>query len=147
MKSNLIICFILALLASSLSSCESMFDNIFDRHPDYDYLIHNGGTDTIYVAIEPKASPSTIIHGIPPRYTYAIAPGAIKEVWSTSGLVDGLVFDEEKGNTELYWFKVVSAVREDVATRKFLNDTGRWIYKKEKNYKATYTLTLTDSDF
>lgn len=145
MKTHLTICFILCLLA--LSSCETMFDRIFEKEANYDYLIHNNATATIYVEAEAKTNVGVVVVGALPGDNYAIEPGSTRKVWSTSGLTGDWVRDEEKGNPELYWFRIVSAAKGAEAAKVYLNDPKRWAYRKEKNYEATYTLTLTENDF
>lgn len=55
--------------------------------------------------------------------------------------------DIEKNNQTLSPFDSFLVQMNAVSSSKDFLETRRWQYKKEKNYRATYTLTISDSDF
>ncbi|RDV17094.1 hypothetical protein DXT99_00835 [Pontibacter diazotrophicus] len=130
-----------ALLFLLLPSCEE----VFEEDVNYSYRIQNNTASTVQVTVQVKQNPSTIIKG-DGKFYYTIAPGSTETIYNTSGFANESVFDEEKGDTELYWF-TVEASKNGNAYKINFNDTRRWVYQKKNTSNATYTLSITEDDY
>lgn len=142
MKPDLIsrLILLLAILAI-LPSCE----RLFDKEAHYSYRIVNKTNTPVEVVV--AINPGTRVEVIgDPLSSYILPVGGTIEVWATSGFATDEVYDEEKKNTELYWISV-AVTSNGRPSRSNLNSAARWKFEKRENYKAHYTLTLTENDF
>ncbi|RIJ42964.1 hypothetical protein [Pontibacter oryzae] len=128
-----------------LSSCEHLFDKAFNKEPQYTYIVENNTATTVELVTEINRNSVAIVIGDGKSY-YTLAPDGSAEVWVSSGNDDEHVWDIEKNNQELQAFKVTAKSNGRPAIYN-LSSASRWKYERLGNYKAKYTLTLTDAYF
>lgn len=114
----------------------------FEKEPEYAYKVYNNTTYAITVRANLKYP--TIGSG---SLTEVIPAGETQTLWIdyTGEKGEGVMDIERK--SQLSPFDSFLVQRDVVSSSKDFLETRRWQYKKEKNYRATYTLTVSDSDF
>jgi len=127
-----------AVLLLLLSSCEY----IFDRDPTYVYRVKNNTTKTLEVRITSPVIANNVIG------TSTIEAGATRGVWEdTEYKDDSWVYNREQYRKKFIAFHIEPISKEGMLMKSNPNDTKRWDYEKINNYKATYTLTVEETDF
>ena len=77
-----------------------------------------------------------------------IEAGTTKSVWVDTGYNDDSSIDNrEKYTTEVTGFRIKSLSKKGILINNNPNVSKRWNYEKIKNAKATYTLTVAETDF
>jgi len=133
-------CFFYLILLLVLSSCE----HIFEKNATYIYVVKNNTTKTLEVRYSQNVIGNNVIENT------TIEPGATGGVWKDVAYDDDdnrFVYDREKYGKEVTGFRIKSILKEGMLMKSNPNDSKRWDYKKTKSYKATYTLTVEETDF
>jgi len=121
-----------------LSSCEY----IFDKNPTYVYKVKNNTTMTIEVRLTSPVIANNATS------TTKIEAGKTGGVWTITDYDDdSWVYNREKYRKEFIEFDIESLSKEGLLMKSNPNDTKRWDYEKVNNNKATYTLTVEETDF
>jgi len=131
-------CCFYAILLLSLFSCE----DILDKNNTYVYKIKNNTTKPLEVHLR------SLVLGDNAIRNSTIEAGATKSVWVDTGYDDDSYIDNrEKYTTEVTGFRIKSLSKEGILINNNPNVSKRWNYEKTKNAKATYTLTVEETDF
>jgi len=131
-------CYFYLILLLLLTSCEELFD----KNPTYSYRIKNNTSKLVEVRLTPQTLGNKDI------LITKIEAGATRGVWTTTDYDDeGWVYNREKHRKEVTGFRIKSILKEGMLMKSNPNDSKRWDYKKTKSYKATYTLTVEETDF
>lgn len=86
-----------------LSSCE----RLSEEDPHYSYRVQNNLKVPVELVVQVNPEANVEVVGDAKSY-YTLAPGAMVEVWATSGFTTDEVRDEEEGNQEIYWISVLA---------------------------------------
>ncbi|PIQ21978.1 MAG: hypothetical protein COW65_05940 [Cytophagales bacterium CG18_big_fil_WC_8_21_14_2_50_42_9] len=122
------------------SSCE----RIFDKNATYLYVVQNNTTKPLEVRFTQTVIGNNVIQN------KTIQPGVTGGIWQDTDYDDDygrFVYDREKYSKEVTGFRIESLSKEGMLMKSNPNDSKRWTYKKTKSYKATYTLTIEETDF
>jgi len=131
-------CFFYLIILLALSSCE----HIFDKNPTYVYRVVNNTTKPLEVRFTQNVIANNVIEN------ETIEAGATRGVWNITDYDDdSWVYNREKYRKEFIEFSIISVAKEGVLMKSNPNDTKRWAYEKINNKKATYTLTVEETDF
>ncbi len=114
----------------------------FEKEPEYSYQVYNNTTYAITVKAKIKYA------DFGGNLTEVISGGETRTVWveNFGDKGDG-VTNIESINKTISVFSSFLAQMDAVGSSKNLLETKRWVYKEEKNYQATYTLTISGDDF
>ncbi|MBA9079499.1 hypothetical protein [Rufibacter quisquiliarum] len=132
---------LLLLLAGS--ACDMVWP---EQSPQYWYKVQNHTRETLEVTLDPDPATSHATSTM--RWT--VAPGKTANVWGSSGSTEeGMVFDFEKKHPRMQSFRQVLMKGNGMLNQPKTDFTltKHWTYHKIKAYEASYTLTVSESDF